>query len=124
MYRSIAQALGETQPTHVFLNRAELIRLAPVVKRVRPQAKVVVMSHGNQSGDDLYEICGPSGRKHFGLGRFKAMWQLGLDLATESSFRHRWIDAVCVMSSEEEILERWLGARKTVVLPRVIKLAP
>ena len=121
---ALAQALEEFQPTHVFLNKAELIRLAPAIKRLRPQTSVVVMSHGNQSGDDLYEISGLAGGRNSGLGRVKAVWQLGMDIATESHYRHRWIDAVCVMSAEEEVLERWLGARKTLVLPRVIRPAP
>jgi glycosyltransferase involved in cell wall biosynthesis len=101
----LADALRESQPTHVFLNKAELLRLTPVVKRLRPQATVVLMSHGNQSGDDLYEISGSRGRRNCGLGRLSGIWQLGLDLATESFFRHRSIDAVCVMSPEEEALE-------------------
>lgn len=116
----LAAILGDFQPTHVFLNRSELMRLAPLVSSLRPEAKVVIMSHGNQSGDDLYEISGPGGRHGSGPARLKAAFQLGLDLVTESRFRHRHLHGVCVMSDEEETLERWLGAPRTVVLPRVI----
>ena len=55
------------------------------------------------------------------MSRVRATWQLGVDLATESYYRHRWIDAVCVMSREEETLERWLGAKATVCLPRIVR---
>lgn len=111
-------------PTHVFLNRSELLRLAPLVAKNFPRAQVVVMSHGNQSGDDLYEIAGPGGRRASGLARLTAIWRIGLDLVCESRSRHRHIHGVCVMSDEEAVLERWLGARRVVVLPRVFASAP
>ncbi|MEO7931662.1 MAG: glycosyltransferase [Chthoniobacterales bacterium] len=120
----LVKAAASIDPTHIFLNRSELIRIAPLVAELAPHAKIVVMSHGNQSGDDLYEVAGPGGARKSKIGRIKAMWQLGLDLANESRYRHRYLDAVCVMSEEEEILERWLGATTTVVLPRIIKVNP
>ncbi|MES2692489.1 MAG: glycosyltransferase family 4 protein [Verrucomicrobiota bacterium] len=112
--------LRDTAATHVFLNRSELLRFAPVIRTLAPQVCVVVMSHGNQSGDDLYEIAGPQGRRT-GLSRLGATWQLGLDLVAESWHRHRSIDGVCAMSVEEAALERWLGAPRTVILPRLIQ---
>lgn len=121
---ALAEALATFSPSHIFFNRSELIRLAPVASALAPGAKIVIMSHGNQSGDDLYEAAGPGGRRKDGFSTLAAAWQIGLDLVTESRFRHRHIDAVCVMSAEEEILERWLGARSTVVLPRLIKPRP
>lgn len=120
----LARELAEFRPTHVFLNRSELLRFAPLIESLAPAAKVVVMSHGNQSGDDLYEVSGPAGRRSQGFARLAATWRLGLDLVTESRFRHRHLHAVCVMSDEEETLERWLGARRVVVLPRVVRSAP
>lgn len=106
-------------PTHVFLNRSELVRLGPLAAEIFPGASIVIMSHGNQSGDDLYEAAGPGGRRSTGLARFAAAWRIGLDLTSESRFRHRHVHGVCVMSEEESVLERWLGARRVVVLPRV-----
>ena len=118
---SLQAAFQEFQPTHVFLNRTELLRLAPLVRELSGKAKIVILSHGNQTGDDLYEVSGPGGRRREGLAHFVATWKLGSDLITESRFRHQWIDAVCVMSGEEDILERWLGAKSTVVIPRLIR---
>lgn len=118
---ALSDALTNFKPSHVFLNRAELMRLAPLISSLAPAAKVIVMSHGNQSGDDLYEIAGPGGRRNRGLARLTASWRLGMDLASESRFRHRHLHAVCVMSEEEAVLERWLGAARTVVLPRVVR---
>ena len=123
-----ASALGAeasiSSLTHVFLNRAELLRFAPVVTRVMPHVQVVLLSHGNQSGDDLYEVAGPVGKRANGAQRIVATWRLGDDLVTESEFRHRHLHMVCVMTPEEEILERWLGANRTLVLPRVIWQRP
>lgn len=115
----LRQAIAAQAPTHVFLNRSELVRLAPVVRQALPSAFIAVMSHGNQSGDDLYEIAGPLGRRK-GFSRITATWQLGLDLVAESWHRHRHLDGICVMSREEAVLERWLGARRTLVLPRLM----
>lgn len=120
----LAAAIADFAPTHAYLNRSELIRLAPLITQLSPGTKVIVMSHGNQSGDDLYEVGGPGGRRSNGLSRLKGGFQLGMDLVTESEFRHRHLDGVCVMSVEEEIIERWLGATRTVVLPRIIRPRP
>lgn len=114
------EKIGKNRPTHVFLNRPELLRLAPLFREILPEAKIILMSFGNQSGDDLYELAGQGGRRIKGFSRLAARWQLGQDLGIESWFRHRYLDAVCAMSKEEEIIERWLGAKTTVVLPRLI----
>jgi hypothetical protein len=120
----LVMEMATFRPTHIFLNRSELIRLAPLAAELAPLAKIVVMSHGNQSGDDLYEVSGPGGRRASGAARISAAWRLGLDLVTESRFRHRHLHAVCVMSEEEETLERWLGTRRTILLPRIIRADP
>lgn len=115
----LERALQDNAITHVFLNKAELLRFARLVRRLSGSVKVVVMSHGNQSGDDLYEVAGPDGR-HRGFRSFGSTWRLGLDLRTESYFRHRFVDAVCVMSEEEAALERWLGANEVFYIPRIV----
>lgn len=120
----LASAIQSLRPTHIFINRTELARLASLAAELAPAARVVVMSHGNQSGDDLYEAAGPGGRRNRGLVGLTAAWRLGCDLVTESRFRHGPVHAVCVMSDEEAVLERWLGARRTIVLPRIIHPRP
>lgn len=110
--------------THIFINRPELLLLAPLLKELFPESQVILMSFGNQSGDDLYELAGKGGRRNKGLSRLIARWQIGQDIGVESWFRHRYIDAVCAMSKEEEVIERWLGAKNTVVLPRLIDVNP
>ena len=124
MRAALVREVNALRPTHIFLNRAELMRIAPLAAELAPEARIVIMSHGNQSGDDLYEAAGPGGRRNHGHSRFLAAWRLGSDLIAESSFRHGSVDAVCVMSEEESVLERWLGARQTIVLSRIIQPCP
>lgn len=121
---ALAAVIREHAIDHVFINRAELLRFAPVLRQLAPAAKLILMSHGNQTGDDLYEVTGPGGRRTGGWHRLTATWQMGLDLRTESWHRRHGLDAVCVMSEEERTLERWLGAGCTIVLPRRLEAAP
>lgn len=120
----LSRALALSAITHVFINRAELLRYAALVRRLAPAARVVLMSHGNQSGDDLYEIAGPGGRRNSGRAARLASARLARDLVVESRFRHGPLDAVVAMSEEEAVLERWLGARRVVVLPRLLAPDP
>jgi Glycosyl transferases group 1 len=118
----LLQSIQKNRPSHVFINKSELIRFTPMLRELLPDAQIILMSHGNQSGDDLYELAGIEGNRNKGLSKFGAIWQIGQDLTTESWYRHRYVDCVCVMSEEEEVLERWLGAKNTIVLPRAINL--
>jgi len=121
---ALATVIREQAIDHVFINRAELLRFAPALRQLAPATRLILMSHGNQTGDDLYEVTGQSGRRTGGWHRFTATWQMGLDLRTESWHRRHGLDAVCVMSEEERTLERWLGAGCTVVLPRRLEATP
>lgn len=118
----IARAVEQNGIDTVFVNRAELTRFAVELKEMG--VNVVLMSHGNQSGDDLYEAAGEGGARSSGLSRSMSAWKLGRDLVFESRYRHQYFDGVCVMSEEEGVLERWLGARATAVLPRLIAPHP
>lgn len=117
----LEREIARQRPSHIFINRTELMRLAPLAAELAPAAKIVIMSHGNQSGDDLYEAAGPDGRRRKGPARLLAAWRLGGDIVAESRLRHGPVHAVCVMSEEEAVLERWLGTAKTIVLPRIIR---
>ncbi len=117
---SIRAVLGSAAISHVFLNQTALVRFAPFIKSWAPKTQIVLMSHGNQSGDDLYEAASPYGRRSRGIFRFAYVWQLGLDLVSESRHRRECVDAVCVMSDEEAVLEKWLGASRVLVLPRTL----
>ena len=116
----ITQTIKLSPPTHIFINKSELIRFTPLIRELLSNAQIILMSHGNQSGDDLYELAGEEGARNEKISKLSATWQIGQDLVTESWYRHRYIDCVCVMSDEEAVLERWLGAKKTIVLYRTV----
>ena len=59
----LARTVDERGIDTVFVNRAELIRFAPEIKGLNRGVKVILMSHGNQSGDDLYEVAGEGGAR-------------------------------------------------------------
>lgn len=116
----LEQHLKRAAITHVFVNRCELVRYCSLIKEIDSSITTVLLSHGNQSGDDLYEVAGAEGRRNRGWNRLTATWRLGLDLRTEAALRHQSVDAVGVMSHEESVIERWLGVSRTIVLPRLL----
>jgi hypothetical protein len=118
--RARAEWQAGGRPDVVFLNMCETIRLAKVTKTLDPRVRVVLLSHGTQSGDDLYELSGRGGILRGGVRGWQARWKLGADLCLESEYRREFIDLVGVMSDEEEVLERWLGAPQTFLLPRLV----
>jgi glycosyltransferase involved in cell wall biosynthesis len=75
------------------------------------------MSHGNETGDYLHEVV------KFNTNAIKILFKklrLGLNLYSESYYR-QYVDLVCGMSNEEIAIEKWLGAKETFFIPRVIK---
>ena len=112
------------KPTVVFLNMCETTRLAKVLKAIDPSIRAVLLSHGPQSGDDLYEASGPGGKRRQGASAWWARWKLGADLCLESEYRRQYLDGVGVMSEEEQVLERWLGTQQTFFLPRLVHFDP
>ena len=123
--RDLFNRLKAIQPTYIFVNKSEALRIARAAKSVLPQSKVILLSHGNQSGDDLFEVTSEHGRSFSGIKRLFATWKLGLNIVTESTFRRNGsIDYVVAMSQEEQVIENWLGANKTFYFPRIIELKP
>ena len=105
----------------VFINKAELIKVARLIKtHFKSNIKIVLMSHGNETGDFLHELTLP-GQKINSLNLLLNKFRLGTNLYEESFNRHRFIDMVCAMSYEEVAIEKWLGAKHTFFFPRVIK---
>lgn len=120
---SLYRTIEDKRITHVFINKSELSPYAAAIKeRYADKVITVILSHGNQSGDDLYEFAGECGRFRMrGAGGLLNALRLGHNLIRESTFRRGSIDAVITLSHEEEVLERWLGASRVVYLPRHIE---
>jgi hypothetical protein len=97
----------------VFLN---LVNLAPLALALKPRlpahTRVVLLSHGLESVDFLHTIPIDS------HSRFQQS-ELGKRLLAER--RHRVaIDHVFTLTSWEAEIERWLGARHVMALPRTV----
>lgn len=122
--RELIACIDSRAVSHLFINRAELIRFAPIAKQVLPGIRVVLMSHGSQSGDDLYELSGRGGLRRRGFKHGFGAWKLGRDIVFESISRRNYVDLTCVMSQQESVLEQWLGSRKVIVLPRIVVTQP
>lgn len=103
----------------VFLNMSGLIRLAKVMKaNFGDKLKVILFSHGNDSGDLLHRI---TKNRYSLVSRIKDIVRLGFLMSTESSYRIKYLDGVITVSETEEQIERWLGAKSVFFLPRLLK---
>ena len=109
----------------VFINRTELFGFVDVLRKVAAHLTPVVMSHGNESGDLVYELGVHRASKHrnWFVRAYDYLW-LGGDLAAEAHARWSGPIVVCVMSEEEAVIERWLGTDQVFVLPRSIDMSP
>lgn len=119
---ALKMKLTESKVDVVFINKAELIRFVPEIKSLSCHVQVVVLSHGNESGDLLYEWFNARDDAYFARA-WKDM-RLGQILRCEVAIRHATCPRICVMSSDEAALERWLGARDVFFCPRVIRPEP
>lgn len=118
-YKSqLNSVLLENNFDYVFINKAELVRFSKMIKQLNQSVKVVILSHGNESGDFLGDIT--RGFYQYNIVRkIINKVRLGLNIYTESYFRVRYVDLVLVMSETEAQLEYWLGAKKVLFIPRI-----
>lgn len=117
----IKQAVS-LNPDVVLINHCELIRYAKALKLALPNAKIIILSHGNRSGDDLYELTSINGRfQRNGKTSFIRRLNFGSDVIMEGVYRQRYIDGVVTMSQAEVAIEQWLGSKQTFFFPRIIE---
>jgi glycosyltransferase involved in cell wall biosynthesis len=119
--KDLERVVHEESISHIFINKAELMRFAGLVRALNLPVKTVLMSHGNQSGDDLSDAMG---HDRLSLSGAIKAFRLGRHLIVESEHRRDCIDGVCVMSHEERTFEQWLGAKEIVVIPRLLDSSP
>ena len=114
---SLEDKIRKEQIQYVFLNLSNTASFSKVLKSMDPKVKVILCSHGNESGDFLHETV--MHQKYRGFKRNAAYYNLGKMLASESKFR-QCIDLVLTVSNVEEEVEKWLGAKNIYMVPRVI----
>jgi hypothetical protein len=105
----------------VFLNLSNTAPFAEMIKKeFGENVKVVLCSHGNESGDFLHEATRFKTEVLFYRKLFSS-FTLGSMIKKEAEFRQEFIDAVLTVSPVEEALEKWIGAKKVLMVPRIIK---
>ena len=101
----------------VFLNLTNTSAFAEFIKKNWLHVKVILCSHGNESGDHLHAISLHNNYK--GILKKTAVYSLGNMLVKESYFR-KYIDIVLTVSDVEVGIEKWLGAKTVLLVPRII----
>ena len=115
--KALKEVLLDKEIKCVFINKAEAIKFSSFIKRIRPDVKIAILSHGNESGDFLGDIS----RGFYSFSKFELLVKkirLGLNIYTESYYRIRYVDAVLAMSETEKHIEYWLGAKEVLMIPR------
>ena len=107
----------------VFLNLSNTMTFASVIKEKFNQVKVVLCSHGNESGDFLHQIFRFKQGQNW-LQRVKNSILFAKMIEKEVDFRLRFLDLVLTVSEVEEGVEKWLGAKRVFMVPRVLKNEP
>ena len=107
----------------VILNGQDLAPLSKVLKEYRPDLNVILFSYGLESADYLHEIRTQSWRSEFYGVKKSQCTRLGRLLVEESKNRNT-LDAVLCMSDFEAEIENWIGAKRVLVIPRLIPDIP
>ncbi|WP_179374542.1 glycosyltransferase [Winogradskyella wichelsiae] len=98
----------------VFINHTSSMEFAKVCKTISSNCSVVLLSHGNESGDYMHELVQSSKNN-----LLSSYYKLGKQLVLEAKYRKEYIDKVVVVSEVEKNLEYWLHSNKVVYLPRI-----
>ena len=105
----------------IALNQMDLAPLAAHLRALMPAATIVALSHGNSSGDYPQEaLAGNPDR----VRRAIVSWKLRALEARERLFFTHDLDLVLCLSGEEERIDRALGARDVMVVPRTFRPEP
>jgi glycosyltransferase involved in cell wall biosynthesis len=120
-YRAqIAKVIKENNTSVVFLNLSNTAGFAEIIKNeFGNKVKVVLCSHGNESGDYLHEATRLKKQVSFHRTLLSS-YTLGSMLKKEAVFRQSFIDGVLTVSPIEEALEKWLGAKQVLMIPRTV----
>jgi hypothetical protein len=110
---SIGQAAAGGGHAFIFCNLKDLIPSGPLIER--GQAKLVLLSHGLASVDQLHD-----NRIREGGWSSRSQLKLARQLQAESAGLPAFDHVFCLSPMEAEIT-RWLGARSVGWLPRVLR---
>lgn len=112
------ERIDRSNATYCFLNNTIACGLAPWIRAHFPKTKIVFLSHGVELTDSVNnlrltpELLPKHERKPAWLGRL---------IAREIELRRELSGTICISQNDEE-LEKWLGSRSTLFLPRQIPI--
>jgi glycosyltransferase involved in cell wall biosynthesis len=105
---------------YVFLNLSNTMTFASVIKEMFSSVvKVILCSHGNESGDFLHQSFRFKNEQSW-LQRIKNPFLFAKMIEKEVDFRLQFLDLVLTISEVEEGIEKWLGAKRVFMVPRVL----
>jgi Glycosyl transferases group 1 len=122
--KDLMSAIRENNVNIVFLNLSNTASIAELIKKeFGDKVKIVLCSHGNESGDFLHEATRFHKKVPF-YRSFLSSWTLGSLLKKEAGYRQKYIDGILTVSPVEEALEKWIGAKKVLMIPRTVSSEP
>jgi hypothetical protein len=124
----VEKILEDKEVKYIFINHTYISSIVISLKKSFPDVKIVMCSHGNESGDFLHLLTRFPKNMSW-VARFFGSRKLGTMLMQEVEFRRDYFDAVLTVSEVEESIEKWLGAKNVKFVPRVftnkfIEIAP
>ncbi len=114
--KSIIQEIEKSKIKVVAINQVNLSPLTKIIKNAYPGIKILILSHGNESGDLIHEV---TSKKTSESNILFSSCQLGRIIVDESYYFSNYIDLILCLSREDEIINQWMGAKQTVFIPRV-----
>jgi hypothetical protein len=114
----VGKILKDKEVKYIFINHSYISSIVIPLKKAFPNVKIVLCSHGNESGDFLHLIT-RFPQNMSSVARFFGSSKLGKMLIQEVEFRRVYFDAVLTVSEVEESIEKWLGANNVKFVPRV-----
>jgi glycosyltransferase involved in cell wall biosynthesis len=104
---------------YVALNQVDFIKIATFIKKeFKEKVKIIVLSHGNESGDFLHHVVR---RQTNWFIHIRDIVRLGFAIYNESKHFIEDIDFVLSISETEKQINNWLGAKNSIFIPRTIK---
>ncbi len=115
--KQLQNVIEENNIGYVFLNLSNTIVFSRLLKKWSPHVKIILCSHGNESGDFLHKVV--MDEEYKGLKGLIAQQALGKMLILESIYRN-YIDLVLTVSEVELMIEKWIGAKEVKLITRTI----
>lgn len=110
--------IADSNTTVVAINQVNLLPVGRVLKNKMEEITILSLSHGNESGDTLHEVLRKSGGW---LDWWTDALQLGRMIIQEARAFTNVVDLMLCMSEMEQNINAWMGAERSMVVPRTFE---